>query len=545
MGNIVVTYNGNTLSPTPLVQHNIAPIDYGTRWGNVQEIELQGFITGLTGQATLIQPTFAQKFSGQFGILEVLDGASTIYKWTNIIVDEINFPQNHLYIAQGASPKSMTPYSVKMRAINVPSGVLDPMNEYAFQHTDDGLVTVIHKVSARGIKTQKGGLQNAIDFVTSFSGQNPFSSPLNAILCPQGSGVLISYTESIDRASCTYGIQEVYKYNSGLTQPFVESWTVAVSDLFDNEWLTLDVDWRLQGSVVRNNLAAIEAGGYIVEPKTKLGVLGYATGNLIASTYNVIRDSGAASIQVRTTYLSGYTPADLSGYFDYMVTLVNDVVYPLEDWRIEGDFVCFGPRDWRVSRLNSFKATSGAGDWRNFLTGLIISSPLYAYHGSGTGFGGHATLEIHENTGLATFHASLVTTDGQRPPGIYYPKYNLDCQPNKWMFDLLPAANIEGHYVLQDLQMMSQGRTSISVDCQIVSGVEILSDLSGYLDTLTSLYIQPGFTMTDHYTTGLIDASMNREIIGGDKMATGITFNKVAGTVLTDFIRQSGYKFGY
>ena len=545
MSDITVTYNGNALTPTPLVQQNVTPIDFGTRWGNVQEIEIQGFITGLTGNPTSIQPTFAQKFSGQFGTLEVAEGASTMYKWSNIVVDEITFPQNPLYIAQGTGPKSMTPYSVKMRAINVPSGVLDPVNEYSFQHSDDGLVTVVHKVSARGIKTQNGGLQNAINFVTSFSGQNPFSSPLNAILCPTGSGVLISYTENVDRANCSYGIQETYKYNSGLSQPFIETWGVTISDLFDNEWLTLDVDWKIQGSPVNNNLSVIESGKYINDPKLKLGVLGYETGNLIASSSNISRDSGAASIQIRTTYLSGYNSADLSGYFDYTVSLSNDLVYPMEDWRIEGDFVCFGPRDWRVSRLNAFKTASGAGDWKNLLTGLIIASPLYAYHGVGTGFGGHATLDIHENTGLAVFHASLSTTDGQRPQGIYYPKYTIDCQPNKWIFDLLPSANIEGHYVLQDFQMMSQAKMTISVDCQAVTSHTSLPTLSGYLDTLTSIYITPSFTTTEASNTGLLDITMHREMLGIDKVASGVIFNKVAGSVLLDFVRQSGFMFGY
>jgi len=541
MADIVVTYNGNVISPTPLVQQNVAFIDYGTRWGNVQEIELQGFITGLTGTVTDIQPSFATKFTGQFGTLEVLDGATTMYKWSNIIVEELNFPQNPLFL--GSTPKSMTPYSVKMRAINVPSGVLDPVNEFAFNEGDDGIVNVVHKVSARGIKTQQGGLKNAIDFVTTFSGQNPFASPFNAVFCPSGSGVLVSYTENIDRAACTFGIQETYKYNTGLSQPFVESWNVSVSDITDSEWLTLDVDWKLQGSPVKNNLAQIEAGNYITAPKNKLASLGYATGSLITSNSNVTRESGAALIQIRTTYLSGYNPSDISGYFDYTVTLTNDVTLPMEDWRIEGDFVCFGPLNWRRDRVSAFK--SSVTDWRYYLTGLIISSPLYTYHGANTGFGGHSILDIHENTGLGQLHVSLTTTDGGRPNNIFSPKYTLEAQPNKWNYDLLPSANIEGHYVLQDLQMMSQGKLNITVDCQYVTGALVLPILSGYLDTLSSIYMSTGFIIAEHHNTGLTDAAMAREWLGMDHVASGLTYTKVAGSELIDYVRQSGFKFGY
>jgi len=544
MADIVVRYNGTAFSPTPLVNKSYSFIDYGTRWGNIEQIELAGNITGLTGGPASIQSNFALNFTGQFGVLEVLDGSTTIYQWNNIVIDEINFPPNRLGIAT-SYPYSMAPYTVKMRSINVPSGVLDPVNEYSFNQGDDSLVSVTHKISARGIHGTQGGLANAIAFVRSFTGQNPFSAALGPSFIPTGQGILASLSENIDRATCSYSVQETYKFNTGGAGPYIESWTVDTSDVFDDEWLTLDFNWKIQGSPVYNNVTTIE-NTYILDPINKLNLIGYATGNFIQDLYHVSRDTGAATIQVRATYVSGYNPFDILGYLDYNVSLNQDLVTPKEDWRIEGSFACFGPRDYRVARLAAFKADqSGQGSWRKLLSGLIVQSPVYQYHSGTHTFGGHSEININENTGLAQFHISMTTSDGSHPNNLYYPKYTLEVEPNKWNYDFLPSANIEGHYVLQDLQMMSQGKININVEGQVRNPSLGLTAVSGAMDSLSNLYLGTGFLTAESYTTGLTDVNATRSYLGLDNMSSGLTYTKVAGSNLTDYLRAPGYKFGY
>lgn len=546
MADIVVQYNGIVLSPTPLVQQSYEFIDYGSRWGNITQIELNGNITGFTGNVTSIQSGFAGKFTGQFGTLEVLEGTTSIYKWPNVIIDEVLFPPNHLYI--GTNPASIAPYSVKMKSINVPSGVVDPINAYDFSQGDDGIVTVIHKVSARGIRTVNNGLANAVAFVQTFKGINPFNAPFTAAFSPLGSGALVSFTEAIDRTNSSYGIQETYKYNTGLFNPYVETWSVSTSDVIDSEWLTVDVDWKIQGSPVNNNVMAIEASLTNGGPISKVAALGYNTGSLIQSAYNVSRDTGAALINIRTSYISGYSAGDITGYFDYVVSLSFDGTLPKEDWRIDGEFVSFGPLNYRRSRVAKFKTDYGlnADTWRNYLTGLIIASPIYsAYHNASITFGAQSDLDIHEVTGLAQLRLSLSTTDGAPPPNVWYPKYTLDIEPNKWVYDLLPSANIEGHYVLQDLQMQSQGKINISIDAQSRDHELALPLLSGFGNTLSNLYVSTGFITAESYNTGLLDLSFQRSWLGLDYKSSGLLANKVAGSTLINYTRKAGFKFGY
>lgn len=541
MADLIVKYNGVTLSPTPLVQQSYQFIDYGSRWGNVTEIELNGNITGITGQVTSVQTGFAANFTGQFGTLQVLDGASTLYQWNNVIIDEISFPPNHLFI------NSIAPYSVKMKSINVPSGIVDPVNEYSFVQNEDGTVTVNHKIAARGIKTSSnGGLYNAIGFVQNFTGKNPFSNAVGSnngpAFVPLGSGILLSLSESIDRTTSAYSVQEVYKYNTGLFNPYVELWNVSVSDVMDNEWLTVDVDWRLQGSAVNLSVAQVEAA--LTSPLSKIASLGYATGNFVQSNSVYTRDTGAALISIKASYLSGYDSTSLTGYFDYTISLSFDALIPLETWRIEGDFFCLGPRDYRNAQIAQFKAANGS-NWRNYLTGLIINSPVYTFHDSSKSFGGYSDIDIHENTGLGQFHLSLSTSDGTHSTWIWNPKYTLTVQPNKWNYDMLPSANIEGHYVLQDLQMMNQARVNIGIVGETKDVINGLNQASGFLATLSSVYLTTGYSTSLSYNTGIYDISIEGSWIGMDSESSGLLYTRVAGSTLTNFLRPPGYKFGY
>lgn len=539
---IIVQYNGTVLSPTPLVQQNYSFIDYGARWGNVVEISLDGYITGInSGNFLSVQQNFSSYFTGQFGALDVLEGATPMYQWRNVIVEDIVLAPNKLF------QTSITPYSVKMKSYAVPSGVTEPQNEYSFSQGEDGIVSVTHKISARGIRTEGvGALTNAKNFCSNFIGSNPFANAFGTLngpnFVPYGSGILASTVETIDRATATYSFTETYKYNTGAAQPYVETFAITTSDIMDNEWLTVDVDWHIQGSPITDNLNVVEP--MLGKPITKISSLGYTTGNLIQSSMNITRNTGAATVDIKASYVSGYNATDIAGYFDYTVTLDFDGTQPREDWRIDGDFVCFGPRDYRYNQLVAFKHANGT-NWRAYLSGLVVNSPIFSQHDPTRTWGSQSEFSITENTGLATLHLSLTAPDGARTVNLLNPKYNVEIQPNKWVYDMLPAANIEGHYVLQDLQVMSQSKMNFSIASDTKNTNGGLVEASGALDTLASKYATSGFQIARSYYTGWSDVSTQSEWLGVDATSSGLLYTKMAGSTLSNFVRQPGYKFGY
>jgi hypothetical protein len=124
--NISVTYDGSGLIPVPTVSVEHKFIDFASyRHGEVLEISLQGFLTGIssTGSVSQITNIFAQQFASL--TVSQVDPSSGIYSWDNVVVDEISFPQDHYY--EGA----FIPYTVKCHSYSVPSGINDPTNKYS------------------------------------------------------------------------------------------------------------------------------------------------------------------------------------------------------------------------------------------------------------------------------------------------------------------------------------------------------------------------------------------------------------------------------
>jgi hypothetical protein len=46
---------------------------------------------------------------------------------------------------------------------------------------------------------------------------------------------------------------------------------------------------------------------------------------------------------------------NVSGFFDYVVNCDKDFLTNQESWKVDGEFRCYGPLDFRVNRLNAFK----------------------------------------------------------------------------------------------------------------------------------------------------------------------------------------------
>jgi hypothetical protein len=538
MFDILVQYNGNTIYPTPLVQQNYRFLDCGQRWGNVLEIELQGYVTGLTSTGSITG--LINIFTGQFGTLNVYQTSESsqqqIYSWNNLNIESIEFPNNSYLV------NSFVPYHIKMHQYNVPSGVLDPVNEYSFNQGEDGTVTLTHKMGARGVKNNIDAFDNAIAFIKSISGRNAFQTAF----IPSGVGALMSLSENINRAEGAYYLTETYKYTTGINQPYCTWFNASVTNSLDNEYLLVNSELKIQGSPVQNNLSQIEAQipAGLDSSLSLLNQMGINTGLLLTNSMSVVRDSGSATITIKRDFISGYYASDFNGFFDYVISIDEDWVLPKETWKVEGEFICKGPLDYKKQQLAVFKNTMR--NVPNYLMGLISGSEIFSeWHNDNNLPSSLYELSVKENTGIATWQASLTMYDGTYPSGIVMPKYAVDVSPSKWAFDLLPSANIEGHYVVQDLQMATQAHLSFNVSCD--SDVPWIAAplISGYLVQLEEIYINSGAITSQTLSTGLVSASNTREWIGTDNLSTGILNTKVVGSYVSNYLRQPGYSFGY
>lgn len=539
MGNIAVSYNGSGLNPVPTVSQEYKFIDYnGTRYGNILELTLNGFITGITSTSSVQQIT--NIFSQQFGqlIVSQVSPSQTIYNWSNLIIEDISFPSSHYYSG------TILPYTIKAHVYNVPSGVTEPINEYAFNQNNDGTVTVTHKVSARGIKTSSGAFTNAVNFVKQFTGKQPFSNCASYFI-PTGYGVLQNLSERADRLNGSYSVTETYKYNTGSNNNYISLSELSISDAIEQTYITIDYSASYKGSPIYNNLSTLDSAIANTNVYSDISGYGINTGLLILNTHNITRNSGEASYDVKLSFLSGFSNQDLTGFFDYTVSLDKDLLMPKESWKIEGDFVCRGPISYKQQQLSGFKALYGS-DWRTYLVNLISGSPIFTvYHTTGNYLSTNPPVNIQENTGLASFHISLSIDDGGEPNGLNNPKYTVDVSPSIWNFELLPAANIEGHYIVQDLQMKRQSRMNFSISAESQYPYSALPSLTGFLSGLANTYVNSGFLMNFKYNTGINDLSCSSSWMGQDNFNSGFNNIKMVGSNSFNWVRQSGYYFGY
>jgi len=550
---ITVSYNGTALSPTPLINYSKSPINFGYIYGYNTDITLDGLYSGIstTGAAISALTTI---FANQFKTLSVdTDTTANLYKWDNVTVDSISIEPNPYYSG------SFVKYSIKLKSYDFPSGVIDPSNEYSFTQNDDGTVNVNHKISARGVRNNVGAFANAIAFVGQFTGKDPYSNCAPYFI-PNGSGVLLSSSESINRAEGIYSVNEVYKYITGdITSPYFHTTNLSIDDSIEADFRKINYELKIQGSPISKNLEnVISTLNYNLQ--SDIGdEFGFDVSNWVKDTYSATIDSGSASIDIKVGYISGASIK--TGFFDYDVSWDNDRLTNTENWRINGDFRCFGPLEYKRNQLDKFKTAnninfSGNDAYRPYLSGLITSSPIFSsLHDSFKRLSYNSKIVVNENQKLATLRLSLELNASYEPAGVSELRYSLDGSPSKWIYELLPSANIEGSFVVQDLQLQTQPKQKFTISAKTYDKAAAASAIYGYMNGLTSTYVNSGtdtdvgaFLIDENLRTGVYDISLSKEFLGNDNASISSTLLKLqaigtySGTVA---VRPGGYNFGY
>lgn len=546
---LTVQYDGSGLTPTPVVNYSKSPVDFGYVYGYNTDISLEGMYTGITGGYTGAIQYLTGVFGNQFKTLTVQDNlGATLYSWPNVTVDSLNLDTNPYFIG------SFVRYSIRLRSYDFPSGVIDPSNEYSFSQNEDSTVSVNHKISARGVRGSAGAFDNAVNFVKLFSGKDPFTN-CAPFLVPTGSGILASISENINRAEGVYAITEVYRYNTGAALPYIKNSSLEISEAIDSEYRAIDYNLKLQGSPILKNANAVITSLSGLNTLTDIqNEFGISTSGWVKTSYSANIDSGAALVDIKITYFSG---ANSTGFFDYEITCEKDHLAGLETWKLNGEFKCFGPMEFRKQQLANFRSMAGNGveQFEPYISGLVTSSPLYAnIHTAGKVFSSNLKVDIIDNPQLAYLKIDGTLNDGYEPEGLTELKYLWDVTPSRWVYEMLPSANIEGAYVVQDMQMKQQPRQKFSLMSKTFNQNFGYGLISGYMTNWINNYVTPGtdsnvtaFKTDETFTTGTYEVNLSNTWVGADSgISTGILALQSYGSMndLTP-LRISGYNFGY
>lgn len=213
----------NVPCPTPFVSLSNSVINYGKKHGQLSSLTLQGIITGvgnISGESGTYQRSLnlLSGFSKNFKTLKIVDQESTGTLFEEKAkVNNISFSESTF---AAASDFTINIECYQSGLFPEHNGIIDPEDSFDFTRSDNGSVTLVRTVSARGFDTnsatESNALQNAINYVSSRTGLSAIDSySLGHFISGTGNGnnlILTSQSENIDRFSANYSIVEEYEY---------------------------------------------------------------------------------------------------------------------------------------------------------------------------------------------------------------------------------------------------------------------------------------------------------------------------------------------
>lgn len=568
----IVKYNGVPIFPTPYVGRTAEPISYGGRWGVVQNIELNGVLSGVSGTA-LISGLCGIFATGFKDLVIESSGDAYYYKAENCVLENISIANNPFYEGsiQGI------PYTVSMKSYSVPSGVVDVVDEFSYSDSEDGTVGISRKISAKGVKTSANALDNATNFVSMFTGKNPIGE-VSPLFLNVGVPILSHYSESLNRLEGTYSVSESWKYETGATEPYVTTSSLNISDDISSEYSTLELEVNFSANK-QSGLADLRGYASKYNYYNRLSKYSFDTGACFLTSFSMDENESAATISSKLNFISGDSAEAKSGVFYSSVSLDWDEIKDVRSFSIESELKIKGPEAHRTKQIEARKQQI-ISDYNHYIAYLYCSvqeSELFSQFGSNVVLMNPIPSEfsISEGKNPPTLKLSAKFDDSSwksigtesLPNGKSYPigigkaLWKTSFSPPIWIFDSIPAANIEGHFIIQDLQCQTREKIQIESSVEHVGesyedGLYIDKQKSfdaikgvsnGILTSLGAISPNNSFYLTDSSEgSGVFTFNVNRSFFAKTGICGEITANKVAGFSSVGYAtRAAGLPFGY
>ena len=559
-----VFYNGNEISPTPFVSREFSPIDIGQRWGYSESIKLDGVITGQQGTGKLNALTGL--FSRSYKTLLIESPVGTTFdQIDNCILENISVGENRFALESSVA----IPYSVSLRAFSNTSGVMDVSDSYSFSNNENGIISINHEVSARGVYDGNEPLDNAYSFVSLFTGRNPllFVTP---IFNQTGNPILKSVNEQIDRASAQYSVSETWDYETGSSSNFTTVSSLEISTDKTAEYPTASLSIEFNGPV-SGSMSSLRNSVGSYNFYSKLSEFGVNTGAFLINSMS-FEEKEPNSISASISYISGLSAEFTTGIFKNQISLDWDEITDIKTYSVTSDFVIKGPPQHRLDKIAqaSNSIITGYRHYLAYLYNVVGSSALFSSFGDRGLNPIPESFSIKYNTTNPSFSLTASFNDSDfytqstttLPNGLSYPvsigatQYKLNFQPEVWLFDIQSAANIEGHFIVQDLNCKSRNKFSIDISTNhpretIQNGNEVnpLVSYNKTLDILSGISNQiaaKSYETNQNINSGNYSHSIQKSFFANNCLDPRLSANKFYGFLASSYnTRGAGYKFGF
>ena len=513
-----VSYNGHEFSPTPFVSKVEKMVINGSYTYPITEFKLNGFVTGdVSGQVDSI----LDSFSGDFQSFLITD-TNSFSGGENYIcsVKGLNFSPSR---ASGVSN-----YSIELECYR-PSGfsglsIKDPKNEWTYKEGTDGIITLNHKISANGIKSETGesAFDAARDFVTGFTGLSSKVSGFFGRNSNTGEYTLVSVSKTINHATASYGVEEVYKLaTSGEAGAFafLETSSCSVESGIDKDFTTVKLNVAQQNS---------PTGG--AAPLNAILSSGYLFG--VASSLSEVDDLNNEPISfdvsfapTKTNYEISFTNDPLGvTYFDFNQSITFDEVAQLTSVSIEGVIKSKGNLKQRAENVSGFYEDTVGGDSgvEDYLYNL--ADDFY------TSLSGDFTLRSkalsflkQDSSYRGEINLSASFDDKDTLEGDVETSYTVDS--NLAMPILIPrsSALVNGLYKVYDTKLNSRQVSSIQISSANSSGVASMKTAAyGLMDDLVSSYVPSASRVLQDEQLSITTGTINQLSFSNSYSCSGV-----------------------
>jgi hypothetical protein len=572
-----VKYNGTEIIPAPFFSRSVEPIDYGNRWGQVTNITLDGVITDLAGSGSRLN-YLNSIFSDGFKELLVESDGATYFTGQNCVLENISFGDNSFPSDAGVA----VPYSVTMKHYQVPSGVTDISNEFSYQDNPDGTVDVSRKMSAKGLKTNTDAIENAYNFVSFLTGINPLSVHSPNFVDKKGLGgatdaVLLSVDESFDRLDAKYEVSEKWKYETGSSNNYISTFSLSVDDDTSQEFVNLNLTADFVGPTTGILTDDVRAAATSFDYFSKLASYGIQTTDCVLNSFNASESPDSNNISLTVAFFSGDTQG-INGVFNHAVTMDWDEIKDIKTYSVNSEFKVKGPRNFKEKRINTKIAEilGGYDHYAAYLYHVIKDSKVYDEFGSARDLNPlPSDLSINEGETSPTFSLSATYSDSDYikvktatltnaktyPISAGEAEWSVNVSPERWIFSMQKAANIEGHVIVQDSQCKTREKIGVqSSVTHIGSSLELGTDVNqgessdqivAFAKSIESDIVALSSTQTLYLTnesvsSGEYSYSIDKQNIAKEPINSALSANKLYGFKADTYnTRNIGHQYGF
>lgn len=502
----------------PFVSRSLDSVHFGNKWTNVENVTLNGQITGKNQQElSHVQSALVDRFSKSFRTFSVNEGSGQkIYCPENLVSNGLLYIMHYAKVESISFAESnyvgMLDYTIQLSAFGTSdlSGdyrVTDPKDSWSFSDSEDGTATISHSVSAKGLQNRvlwdhgdnyRDPINNAKDWVDQYVGSGSMPQPYFVGGGKVAKPILVSYNENINRTEGTFSVQEEYGYNTGEGLQPITTHEISLDSGTQSDFVSINYTANLRGgkTISLNDIReSTQYKRYITDAKVFIeSETDVQNINTTPITFSINEDTGSNSIQYQATFdnnnlfsnalnSSGANPDLSNAYWDYTVGLNIDEIRGTTTINIDGPVVSRGDNlADKITRAERFAKAIEKSGFAYTLAKQAYSSFTPANKQFAIGKL-PKSFSINKNKFTSEFSVSaqfddkfqyvkdvIYSDDGEDASSVENDRmprrtsYSINITPAKNSFKPKPACNQNGYYIVYDTNAVTRETLGINLE---------------------------------------------------------------------------------